>query len=158
MNNFNKLIKGAGVFLLYILVPYVINMFLPSITKSNTTELIIRLTLMFLLLLFFILLYKDDIIRDIKAFKKTFLSIIGKSIIYFAILIAGFGIISALLLIVYPDFMYTNSSIIDSHNLFRYNIWSIPSRVSCNNFKWIIYHNTIRIRGNNIKYIIRKNR
>ena len=114
MNNFNKLIKGAGVFLLYILVPYVINMFLPSITKSNTTELIIRLTLMFLLLLFFILLYKDDIIRDIKAFKKTFLSIIGKSIIYFAILIAGFGIISALLLIVYPDFMYTNSSIIDS--------------------------------------------
>lgn len=114
MNNFNKLIKGAGVFLLYILVPYVINMFLPSITKSNTTELIIRLTLMFLLLLFFILLYKDDIIRDIKAFKKTFLSIIGKSIIYFAILIAGFGIISALLLIVYPDFKYTNSSIIDS--------------------------------------------
>lgn len=114
MKNFNKLIKGAGVFILYILVPYVIDMFFPGLTSSNTTELIYRLTLMFLLLLFFIYLYKDDVIRDIKAFKKSFLAIIGKSIIYFAILIAGFGIISAILLLLYPNFTYTNSSIIDS--------------------------------------------
>ena len=114
MNNFNKLIKGASVFLLYILVPYVIDMFLPSITNSNNKELLIRIFFMFLLLLFFIFIYRKDIIEDIKAFKKTGLSIIGKSIIYFGILILGFGLISALLLLIYPDFIYTNSSIIDT--------------------------------------------
>lgn len=114
MKNYDKLVKGIGVFLLYILVPYVIDMFLPSITKSNTVELIIRIVCMFLLLLFFILLYKDDIIKDIKAFKNNFSKIIVKSIMYFALFIVGFGIISTLLNVLYPDFVYTNSSIIDT--------------------------------------------
>jgi len=53
MANFNKLIKGVLVFLLYILVPYVIDMFLPGITTSNNLELLFRFMFMFLLLLFF---------------------------------------------------------------------------------------------------------
>lgn len=114
MSNYNKLIKGAGVFLLYILVPYILDMFLPSITTSSTTELLYRFIFMFLLLLFFIFIYKDDIIKDIKAFKKNGLSLIGKSIIYFIILLATLTLISALLFAIYPNFTYTNSSIIDT--------------------------------------------
>ena len=111
MSNLNKLVKGAGVFLLYILVPYIIDMFLPSITSSNTTELIYRFAFMFLLLLFFIFLYKDDIVRDIKAFSPK---LIGKSLLYFIILIVGFFLVATVLFIVYPDFSYTNSAIMDS--------------------------------------------
>lgn len=111
MSNLNKLIKGVGVFLLYILVPYVIDMFLPSITSSNTTELIIRFAIMFLLLLFFVFLYKDDIVKDIKAFSPK---LIGKSVLYFIILIVGFFLVAAVLFAVYPEFSYTNSKIMDS--------------------------------------------
>ncbi len=114
MKSYNKLIKGIGVFLLYILVPYVIDIFLPSITKSSTNELIIRLALMFLLLLYFILMYKEDFIRDIKALKTNFLSILGKSLMYFALLIVTFFAVSAVIRIINPDFVYTNSSIIDA--------------------------------------------
>ncbi len=121
MNNLNKLIKGIGVFSLYILVPYVISMFLPSITKSSVTELVYRLILMFLLLLFFIFLYKDDLIKDIKAFREKPMKIIGKSLIFFAILVVGLPVISAIIYAVYPEFNYTNSSIIDM--LYQKNVF-----------------------------------
>lgn len=114
MNSYNKLIKGAGVFLLYILFPYILDMFLPSITTSNTTELFIRFTCMFLLLLFFIFIYKSDIIKDIKAFKKEGLKLIGKSLLYFLILLVVLTGTSAILMSIYPNFEYTNSSIIDT--------------------------------------------
>jgi len=114
MSSYNKLVKGVLVFLLYFLVPYVIDMFLPSITASSTMDLVIRLTLMFLLLLFFIFIYKDDVIRDIKALKKSSFAILGKSLMYFAIMIVGIGAISAILIVLNPDFVYTNSNIIDA--------------------------------------------
>ena len=114
MANFNKLIKGVLVFLLYILVPYVIDMFLPGITTSNNLELLFRFMFMFLLLLFFMFLYKEDIIKDIKAFSKKPLEILKKSLLFFLILMVGFGLVSGILLIIFPDFVYTNSTIIDS--------------------------------------------
>lgn len=113
MRSYNKLIKGALVFLLYILVPYVLNMFFPSITASSRNELLCRFGCMFLLLLFFILVYKDDLVRDIKAFCEKPLSFIGKSVKYFAILLVILTSISATIFAVHPDFVYTNSSIID---------------------------------------------
>ena len=112
MNGFNKLIKGVLVFLLYILVPYVIDMFLPSITMSSTLELFYRFIFMFLLLLFFVFIYKDDIVKDIKALKNNFGKILGKSVIYFAVMLVGFFAISALIYAVHPSFTYTNSEII----------------------------------------------
>lgn len=114
MTNLNKLIKGLSVFLLYILVPYVIDMFLPSITKSTNLELLYRFIFMFLLLLFYIFIYKDDIIKDIKAFKESPLKIIKKSGLYFLILMVGFFATSSILLLIFPDFTYTNSGIIDT--------------------------------------------
>lgn len=114
MKNYNRLIKGVLVFLLYFLVPYVIDMFLPSITQSSSMDLVIRLSLMFLLLLFFVFIYKDDMVRDIKALKSNGFLILGKSLMYFAIMIVGIGIISAILIALNPDFIYTNSNIIDA--------------------------------------------
>ena len=113
MNNYDKLIKGAGAFLLYILVPYILDMFFPNITASTTNELLFRFIFMFLLLLFFIFMYKNDIIKDIKAFSKKPLSLLGKSIMYFGILLGGLTLVSALIFAVHPNFVYTNSSIID---------------------------------------------
>ncbi len=121
MENINKLIKGISVFLLYILVPYVLNMFLPSITESTVIELLYRFIFMFLLLLLFVLIYKDDIIRDIKAFKEKPSRVIKTSIIYFLCLIGGIMVISSLIYLVYPDFSYTNSGLIDS--LFEENFF-----------------------------------
>ncbi|MCI8330786.1 MAG: hypothetical protein HFE04_01655, partial [Bacilli bacterium] len=109
MKNLNKSIKGIGVFLLYILVP----MLLPSITSSSTKDLITNIGVMFLLLLLFIFIYKDDIIKDIKAFGKHFFKNIGKSLAYAAALIVGLLIVSIILVEVF-HVTYNNSSLIDS--------------------------------------------
>jgi len=109
MTNINKLIKGLGVFLLYILVP----MLLPSITSENKSDLFLNIGIMFLLLLLFIFIYKDDIIKDIKAFSKNFLKNIGKSLCYAASLIVGLLVISIILVEVF-QVTYNNSSLIDS--------------------------------------------
>lgn len=109
MKNLNKSIKGIGVFLLYILVP----MLLPSITSSNTKDLYINIGIMFLLLLLFIFAYKEDIIKDIKAFNAHFFKNICKSLAYSAILIVGLLIVSIILVEVF-HVTYNNSSLIDS--------------------------------------------
>lgn len=121
MDDKNKLIRNIGIFLLYILVPYVLNVFLPSITSSSVLELTIRIACMFLLLLFFVFLNKDDIIRDIKAFKSNVLKIVLKSVMYFVILMVGFALISAILIAIYPKFQYTNSSIVQ--DILNKNLW-----------------------------------
>lgn len=112
MSNFNKLIKGAGVFLLYILVPYIIDMFLPSMTLSNNKELIIRFIFMFLLLLFFVFLYKDDIIKDIKALKDNKFKLLKDSLVTSAIIIVTFLVTGAIIMAIHPTFQYTNDSIL----------------------------------------------
>ena len=111
--NYNKLIKGLLVFLLYVLVPYVLDMFLPSITKSNTLELLYRFMFMFLLLLFYVFIYRDDLKEDIKAFLKNKKNILLKSLLFFVIFIVGYGIISATIQNVFKERPLNNSNIID---------------------------------------------
>lgn len=113
-SNYNKLIKGLLVFLLYVLVPYVLDMFLPSITKSNSFELLYRFMFMFLLLLLYIFIYREDIKEDIKAFKKNKKDILLKSLMYFGILLVGYGVISATIqFAILGDRPLNNSNIID---------------------------------------------
>ncbi len=116
MSNYNKLIKGLVVLLLYILVPYVLNIFLPSITESSNLDLVYRFIFMFLLLLLYIFLYREDIIKDIKAFKEHPLKIIGKSLLFFVLLIIGSAVISSLIYLINPtpNSSYVNSGILDS--------------------------------------------
>lgn len=109
MKNLNKSVKGICVFLLYILVP----MLLPSVTSSKTSDLIINIGVMFLLLLLFIFMYKDDIIKDIKAFNSHFFKNVAKSLAYSAALIVGLLLISIVLVEVF-HVTYNNSSLIDS--------------------------------------------
>ena len=79
-------------------------------------ELLFRFMFMFLLLLVFCFIYKDDLVKDIKTFKKEPLKIFLKSLLYFIVLVIGTLLISMLIYKIYPDFSYTNSGIID--NLF----------------------------------------
>ena len=97
-SNYTKLIKGICVILLYILMPEILAMFVPSIQESNTLDLIYRCLFMFLLLLLYIYIYKDDIIKEVKTFLSRPLKIVGSSLIYFLFLILGIGTISAVLL------------------------------------------------------------
>ncbi len=114
MKKYNKLIRGIGVFLLYILVPEILNMFLPSLTSSNWRELLCRFMFMFLLLLLFCYIYREDLIKDIKTFKKNALKNIGKAFFYSFLIIIGLALISTIIYKIYPDFGYTNSNIIRS--------------------------------------------
>lgn len=112
--NYNKLIKGIFVFLLYILVPYILDMFLPSITHSNSFELLYRFMFMFVLLVFYTFVYKDDLKEDIKNFMNNKKRILLKSLMYFGILLFGNILISAIIKAVYPNFTYVSSGIIDT--------------------------------------------
>lgn len=110
----NKLIKGILVFLLYILVPYVLDMFLPGLTKSNSMELLYRFMFMFLLLLFYGFIYRDDLAKDFKDLKKNFKKIAFKGFIYFIVMIAAMAVSNGIILFLFPKFEPASSNIISS--------------------------------------------
>ena len=113
-NNYNSLIKGMLVFLLYILVPYILDMFLPSLTKSNSFELLYRFMFLFLMLIFFIFLYRKDLLEDLKAFKENKKKIFLKSLLYFGLLLVGTPIISLIIQSIFTGSTYESSGVIDS--------------------------------------------
>ena len=121
-DKFNVLIKGVGVFLLYILVPYILDLFLPSLTKSNSFELLYRFMFLFLMLIFFVLIYRKDLLNDLKAFKKDKKKVLLNALIFFGLMLVGIAVISLVVTSITGNASgtsYESSSVIDS--LFQEN-------------------------------------
>ena len=120
--NLNTLIKGVCVFLLYILVPYVLDMFLPSLTKSNSFELLYRFMFLFLMLIIFVFIYRKDLLNDLKAFKKDKKKVLLNALMSFGLMLIGIAIISLIVTSITGNTngsSYESSSVIDS--LFQEN-------------------------------------
>lgn len=71
MKKFDKLIIGIIVLILYFIYPYITGSILPSAIKSNTLELIIRVICDCIFIAVLFMLYKDDIKKEWKIFKKN---------------------------------------------------------------------------------------
>ena len=56
----NKLTKGILVFALYLLIPMIIGMFLPSLNNSNLLSVLVRFIIDVGVIALFIYLFKDD--------------------------------------------------------------------------------------------------
>ncbi len=78
MNN-NKLTKGILVFILYLLIPMILDQFLDT---SSSVSLIIRFIVDLFVIALFIYLYKDDFKKYNKDFKKSPKKIIGVGLLF----------------------------------------------------------------------------
>ena len=82
-----KLSKGLIVFIGYLLIPMIVNSFLPSINESNTTNLIIRVLIYLGIIAGCIFIYKDDLKREWKIVKKSKIKFILSVIVFLVLLI-----------------------------------------------------------------------
>ena len=78
----NKLVKGIITLILYFLYPFFLGYILPSSVNSTTTELVVRTVCDIIFISIFVILYKDDIKKEFKTFKKKPFKIIGTSLLY----------------------------------------------------------------------------
>ncbi|MEG2457841.1 MAG: lysostaphin resistance A-like protein [Bacilli bacterium] len=111
----NKLIKGLMVFVIYIVFPLLLGMFLPSIGDSKTPELVLYTFFYLIVLLSFIFVYrsdfKDEAIGAKKNIKKT-LTIILVSFVSLILLVTVFQL---LIYKIFPTIEYSNSIIVNAY-------------------------------------------
>lgn len=95
-----KLTKGLLVLVLYILIPLILNNFLPSLTDSNAVSIIIRLVVDIGLIITFIMIYKEDFKKYTQNFKSNKTKIVLTSLLFaflaFVGMIVSTGILNAL--------------------------------------------------------------
>lgn len=73
----NKLTKGILVFVLYLLIPMIIGMFLPSLNNSNLLSVLVRFIIDVGVIALFIYLFKDDFKEYNKGLVKNPKKVIG---------------------------------------------------------------------------------
>ena len=85
----NKLTKGILVFVLYLLIPMIIGMFLPSLNNSNLLSVLVRFIIDVGVIALFIYLFKDDFMEYNKGLVKN-----PKKVIVVGLLFALFAFIA----------------------------------------------------------------
>lgn len=70
MKNMKKFIIGISMLVLYFVYPYILGYLLPSALKSNTLQLVIRVVLDIIFILVLFMMYKDDLKKEWRIFKK----------------------------------------------------------------------------------------
>ena len=78
----NKLTKGFLVFVLYLLIPMIIGMFLPSLNNSNLLSVLVRFIIDVGVLALFIYLFKDDFKEYNKGLVKNPNKVIGVGLLF----------------------------------------------------------------------------
>ena len=78
----NKLTKGILVFVLYLLIPMIIGMFLPSLNNSNLLSVLVRFIIDVGVIALFIYLFKDDFKEYNKGLVKDPKKVIGVGLLF----------------------------------------------------------------------------
>ncbi len=78
----NKLTKGILVFALYLLIPMIIGMFLPSLNNSNLLSVLVRFIIDVGVIALFIYLFKDDFKEYNKGLVKNPKKVIGVGLLF----------------------------------------------------------------------------
>lgn len=78
----NKLTKGILVFVLYLLIPMIIGMFLPSLNNSNLLSVLVRFIIDVGVIVLFIYLFKDDFKEYNKGLVKNPKKVIGVGLLF----------------------------------------------------------------------------
>ncbi len=78
----NKLTKGILVFVLYLLIPMIIGMFLPSLNNSNLLSILVRFIIDVGVIALFIYLFKDDFKEYNKGLVKNPKKVIGVGLLF----------------------------------------------------------------------------
>ena len=78
----NKLTKGILVFVLYLLIPMIIGMFLPSLNNSNLLSVLVRFIIDVGVIALFIYLFKDDFKEYNKGLVKNPKKVIGVGLLF----------------------------------------------------------------------------
>ena len=78
----NKLTKGIITLVLYFLYPFFLGSLLPSSINSSSTELIIRTLFDVVFISIFVILYKDELKKEFRTFKRKPFKTIGTSLLY----------------------------------------------------------------------------
>lgn len=78
----NKLTKGIFVFVLYLLIPMIIGMFLPSLNNSNLLSVLVRFIIDVGVIALFIYLFKDDFKEYNKGLVKNPKKVIGVGLLF----------------------------------------------------------------------------
>lgn len=78
----NKLTKGILVFALYLLIPMIIGMFLPSLNNSNLLSVLVRFIIDVGAIALFIYLFKDDFKEYNKGLVKNPKKVIGVGLLF----------------------------------------------------------------------------
>ena len=78
----NKLTKGILVFVLYLLIPMIIGMFLPSLNNSNLLSVLVRFIIDVGVIALFIYLFKDDFKEYNKGLAKNPKKVIGVGLLF----------------------------------------------------------------------------
>ena len=78
----NKLTKGILVFVLYLLFPMIIGMFLPSLNNSNLLSVLVRFIIDVGVIALFIYLFKDDFKEYNKGLVKNPKKVIGVGLLF----------------------------------------------------------------------------
>lgn len=78
----NKLTKGIVVFVLYLLIPMIIGMFLPSLNNSNLLSVLVRFIIDVGVIALFIYLFKDDFKEYNKGLVKNPKKVIGVGLLF----------------------------------------------------------------------------
>lgn len=78
----NKLTKGIFVFVLYLLIPMIIGMFLPSLNNSNLLSALVRFIIDVGVIALFIYLFKDDFKEYNKGLVKNPKKVIGVGLLF----------------------------------------------------------------------------
>ena len=78
----NKLTKGILVFVLYLLIPMIVGMFLPSLNNSNLLSVLVRFIIDVGVIALFIYLFKDDFKEYNKGLVKNPKKVIGVGLLF----------------------------------------------------------------------------
>jgi len=78
----NSLTKGIITLILYFLYPFLLGYLLPGVVNSNESQIVLRVLFDIIFISVFIMLYKDEIKKEFKIFKKKPFKTIGISLLF----------------------------------------------------------------------------
>lgn len=115
MSKMKKMYIGIVVFILYFILPMLINSFLASVSESSGIDYLLRSICYIVILSVFIFIYRKDFKEYWSVFIKEKKKNIKNIIIYLLLSLAIMMICSALVLIIFPSIEYANDDIIKEY-------------------------------------------
>ena len=121
MSNLKKMYTGIIVFVLYLILPMILNSFLTPIGESTEVDFLIRTLFYSAILVLFIIIYRKDFKQYWKEFNKEKFKNIKKIILYLLLSLLIMFACSFVVSLVLPDIEYANDDIIREY--FSSTMW-----------------------------------